>query len=202
MTPTPQPETPSLDPRLEARLNELTEGAFGRGQRAQAAAKQRYEEQTGQLYDLLSQADRRFAPSRQAQEQAVAALGLRAQGAGTSAAAQAVQAQREAAVAQASPQAILGGQIGAAQARSMGALEQEAAAKQAAYLRGVQGLGAGLMSEAEQRRAAEQEALRDIQVRFAAAQQFAASERDRQAAEAQKYLGAGLQLTSAVLGSI
>lgn len=182
-------------------LDQLTLGAYSRQEASQAAEQRRYEEQMGALRALIGQADQRFAPSRAAQEAAVVALGQRAAGLEGSAAAQAVQAQREAAIMQASPQAILGGQIGAAQARSMQGLEQEAAQRQAAYTRGVQQLGAGLMGEAEQRRAAEAEALRDLQVRYAAAQAFAGGERERRSQQQQGLFGGLAAFGGSLLGS-
>lgn len=166
-----------------------------------ALEKARYQEQIARLRGLIGQADERFAPARAGQEAAVAALQQRTASLAGGPAVQAVQAQREAAVAAASPQAILGGQIGSTQGRAIMGLEAEAAARQAAYLRGVQALGAGLASEAEQRRAAEAEALQDLQTRYAAAQRYAAGELERQTGQQYGLYGAGLQFGGAVLGS-
>ncbi len=156
---------------------------------AQREEAQRYQEQIGQLYGLVGQADERFAPSREAQLGAVDVLGQRASTLAQSAALAQMSARRQQLAAQAGQGAILGGQLGAAMAPQMQGIEQEAAARQQAYLRGVQQLGAGLMSEAEQRRAAEAEILRDLQVRYAAAQQAASSERSRQAEQRSNTLG-------------
>lgn len=170
-------------------------------QRGRKLEEERYAEQMGRLRGLIGQADQRFAPARAEQEAAVTALGQRAASLASGPAVQAVQAQREAATGLATPQAILGGQIGAAQRGAMMGLEQEAAARQAAYLRGVQALGAGLMTEAEQRRAAEAEALQDIQTRYAAAQRFAAGELERQAQQQQGLYGGMMAFGGSLLGS-
>jgi hypothetical protein len=83
----------------------------------------------------------------------------------------------------------------------MGALEQEAAARQAAYLRGVQALGTGLMSEAEERRLIEQEQIRDMQARFLAAQRIAAGQQERAAASRQQQMGSMAQFGGTILGA-
>lgn len=182
-------------------VDRITGGAFSTARRGKELEQQRYEEQMARLRGLIGETDQRFAPARTGQEAAVAALGQRAAGLAGGPAVQAVQAQREAAMGLATPQAILGGQIGAAQRGAMMGLEQEAAARQAAYLRGVQALGAGLMTEAEQRRAAEAEALQDIQTRYAAAQRFAAGELERQAQQRQGALGGLMAFGGSLLGS-
>lgn len=183
-------------------------------QRNAEAERRFYEQQVGALRGLERGAIERFAAARAPQEAAVAALGQRAGTLEGGAALQGVQQARERAQAQAmvaartpyggkgaSPEAaILGGAIGAAPAAQFGALEQEAAARQAAYLRGVQQLGAGLMTEAEQRRLTEQEMMRDMQARFLAAQQIAAANQERRAAQEQQRLGAFGTAIGTVLG--
>ena len=84
----------------------------------------------------------------------------------------------------------------------MGALEQEAAARQAAYLRSVASLGQGLMSEAEARRATEQEILRDMQTRFLAAQRLAGGQREQQAQESAAGLGRIGTVGGAIIGGL
>jgi hypothetical protein len=84
----------------------------------------------------------------------------------------------------------------------MGGLEQEAAARQAAYLRSVASLGQGLMSEAEARRATEQELLRDMQTRFLAAQRLAGAQREQQAQENAAGLGRIGTVGGAIIGGL
>jgi hypothetical protein len=154
-----------------------------------------YDQQMGGLKNLAANADTRFAAARAAQEAAVGTLGERAgtlQGSASLMAAQQAgeNAQARAMVAGRTPygakgagpeSAILGGQIGQAQAAQLGGLEQEAAQRQAAYLRGVGALSQGLAGEASERRMAEAEIQRDMQLRFAAAQQLAAGQAEQQA---------------------
>lgn len=174
-----------------------------------------YEQQAGALRGLERGALERFAEARAPQEAAVAALGQRAGTLEGGAALQGVQQAREGAQARAmvaartpyggkgaSPEsAILGGAIGAAPAAQFGALEQEAAARQSAYLRGVQQLGAGLMTEAEQRRLTEQELLKDMQARFLAAQRIAAGQQQQAAASRQAQYGQLATIGGTILGT-
>lgn len=153
-----------------------------------------YDRQVAGLQGLSANADARFADARAAQESAVGALGQRAGTLRGSAAVMAAQqagqnAQARAAIAgvaakgQRGPgaeSAILGGQIGQAQAAQLGGLEQEAAQRQSAYMRGVGALSQGLAGEAVERRATEAELQRDMQLRFAAAQSLAASKKEQQ----------------------
>ncbi len=173
--------------------------------------------QTGKtgLERLQGEQTQRFAQAAAPQEAAVAALGQRAGTLEGGAALQGVQQARERAQAQAmvaartpyggkgaAPEAaILGGAIGAAPAAQFGALEQEAAARQAAYLRGVQQLGAGLMTEAEQRRLTEQELLKDMQARFLAAQRIAAGQRQQTEASHQAQMGQLASIGGTILGT-
>jgi len=184
-------------------------------QRDAEAERAAYEQQVGALRGLERGAIERFAAARAPQEAAIAALGQRAATLEGGAALQGVQQARERAQAQAmvaartpyggkgaSPEAaILGGAIGAAPAAQFGALEQEAAARQAAYLRGVQQLGAGLMTEAEQRRLTEQELLKDMQARFLAAQRIAAGQQERSAASRQAQMGQLATVGGTILGT-
>lgn len=183
--------------------------------RDKEAERAAYQQQIGALRGLQAGTVERFAAARAPQVAAVEALGQRAGTLEGGAAMMASQQALEAAQARslvaartpyggkgASPEAaILGGQIGQAQAQAMGALEQEAAARQAAYLRGVQALGAGLMSEAEERRLIEQEQIRDMQARFLAAQRIAAGQQERAAASRQQQMGAMAQLGGTILGA-
>lgn len=183
--------------------------------RNKEAERAAYQEQIGALRNLQAGATERFAAARAPQEGALGVLGERAQtlegGAAMMAGQQALEAaQARSMVAARTPyggkgaaaeSAILGGQIGAAQAQAMGALEQEAAARQAAYLRGVQALGTGLMSEAEERRLIEQEQIRDMQARFLAAQRIAAGQQERAAASRQQQMGSMAQFGGTILGA-
>lgn len=183
--------------------------------RDKEAERAAYQQQIGALRGLQAGTVERFAAARAPQVAAVEALGQRAGTLEGGAALLQTQAAREQAQAsamaagrtmygnrEAGPEAaILGGQIGAAQAQAMGALEQEAAARQAAYLRGVQALGAGLMSEAEERRLIEQEQIRDMQARFLAAQRIAAGQQERAAASRQQQMGAMAQFGGTILGA-
>lgn len=167
-----------------------------------AAERAAYQEQIGALRGLQAGAAERFAAARQPQIAAVEALGQRAGTLEGGAAMLQAQAAREQAQARAmqSPSAILGGQVGQASAAAMGGLEQEAAARQAAYMRSVQALGAGLLNEAEERRLLEQEAQRDMQARFLAAQRIAAGQQERAAASKQAQMGAMGQIGGTILG--
>ena len=183
--------------------------------RDKEAERAAYQQQIGALRGLQASTVERFAAGRAPQVAAVEALGQRASTLEGGAALLQTQAAREQAQAsamaagrtmygnrEAGPEAaILGGQIGATQAQAMGALEQEAAARQAAYLRGVQALGAGLMSEAEERRLIEQEQIRDMQARFLAAQRIAAGQQERAAASRQQLMGSMAQLGGTILGA-
>ena len=158
----------------------------------------------GGLERMQSEQTQRFAQAAAPQEAAVAALGQRAATLEGGAALQGVQQARERAQAQAmvaartpyggkgaAPEAaILGGAIGAAPAAQFGALEQEAAARQAAYLRSVGALGSAATQEAEERRRVEQVMLQDLQARYAAAMQQAQYERQREADERARIQGA------------
>ena len=174
-----------------------------------------YEEQMAALRGLQSGGEARMAAARAPQEAALQVLGERA---GTLAGGPAMLANQQALeaaqvrsmVAARTPyggkggapeSAILGGQIGQAQAGAIGGLEQEAAARQAAYLRGIQQAGAGMLTEAEQRRLTEAELIKDMQLRFAAAQQIAAANQERRAAQEQQQLGAFGTAVGTVLGS-
>ena len=156
-----------------------------------------YQTGMGGLEQLQREQTQRFAAARAPQAQAVDVLGQRAQtlegGQAMLQGQQALEAaQARSLVAARSPyggkgtateSAILGGQIGQASAAGMGALEQEAAARQAAYLRGVGALGQGMTQEAEERRRVEQVMLQDLQARYAAAMQQAQYDRMREADE-------------------
>ena len=193
----PQPGTwaAAVPPEIRAMMEQA--------ERDKEAERRAYEEQIGALRGLQAGATERFAAARAPQVAAVEALGQRAGTLEGGAALLQTQAAREQAQARAmqAPGAILGGQIGATAADAMGALEQEAAARQTAYLRGVQALGAGLMSEAEERRLLEQEVQRDMQARFLAAQRIAAGQQERAAASRQQQMGAMYQLGGTILGA-
>ena len=174
-----------------------------------------YEEQIARLRAMPGQQIERMFAARAPQEAAVAALGQRAATLEGGAALQGVQQARERAQAQAmvaartpyggkgaSPEAaILGGQIGTAAASQFGALEQEAAARQAAYLRGLGALGQGITSEAEQMRLTEQELLRDMQARFLAAQRISGGLREREAQNRQQAYGQLGSIAGTILGA-
>ena len=163
-----------------------------------------YETGMGGLEQLQREQTARFEAARAPQAQALGVLGQRAQtlegGPATLQAQQGLEAaQARAMVAArtpyggkgASPEAaILGGQIGAAAAQGMGALEQEAAARQSAYLRGIGSMGQALGAEAEERRKLEAVMLQDLQARYAAAMQQAQYERMTEAAERARMQGA------------
>ena len=173
-----------------------------------------YDQQMGGLRNLAANADARFAAARAAQEGAVETLGERASTLQGSAALMAAQqagenAQARAMVAGRTPygakgagpeSAILGGQIGQAQAAQLGGLEQEAAQRQAAYLRGVGSLSQGIAGEASERRMTEAEIQRDMQLRFAAAQQLAAGQAEQQAKNNAAALGRVGGAAGAILG--
>lgn len=177
------------------------------------AEQQAYQQQLGGLQNLVAGSPAQFAAARAAQERAVGVLGQQAATLEGSQAALAGQqamnaAQARAMVAARTPYgkaaapeaAVLGGQIGAAQAASVGALEQEAAQRQAAYVRGLGALGAGTMNEVEQRRLAEQELLKDMQSRFLAAQRLAQGKQEQARAEDQARLGQAGSVAGAGLG--
>jgi hypothetical protein len=163
-----------------------------------------YQTGMGGLEQLQREQTQRFEAARAPQTQAVDVLGQRAQtlqgGQAMLQSQQAMEgAQARAMVAArtpyggkgASPEAaILGGQIGQASAAAMGGLEAEAAARQAAYLRGVQTLGSATAQEAEERRRVEQVMLQDLQARYAAAMQQAQYERQREAEDRARTQGA------------
>lgn len=163
-----------------------------------------YEQQIGALRAMQAGQEQRFAEARAPQVAAVEALGAGAQSLAGGAAMAQSQAAREAAQARAmaAPSAVLGGALGGVAAQSMQGLEQEAAQRQAAYMRGLQALGGGLVNEAEARRLTEQELLRDMQIRFAAAQRVAGAQRERAAQERQQQEGAFYQLAGTALGGM
>lgn len=142
-----------------------------------------YQTGMGGLEQLQREQTQRFEAARAPQMQAVDVLGQRAQTLEGSQAMLQAQAAREQAQARAmqSPSAILGGQIGAAAAPAMAGLEEQAAARQAAYVRGLGALGTAATQEAEERRRLEQVMLQDLQARYAAAMQQAQAERQREA---------------------
>jgi hypothetical protein len=196
---------------------ELAEQAAARAYRTpQQQEEEFYRQQVAGLQAMQQGADARFAAARAPQEAAAGVLGERAATLGGSAAMMAGQQAAEAAQARAmvagrtpyggkgtGPEAaILGGQLGQAAAAQMGGLEQEAAARQAAYLRSVASLGQGLMSEAEARRATEQELLRDMQTRFLAAQRLAGAQREQQAQENAAGLGRIGTVGGAIIGGL
>jgi hypothetical protein len=186
---------------LRRRAGDEAAEYFLAAQKSKTTEAEDYEAQIGGLRGMQAGLTERFAQARGPQEEAVAALGGRAARIDESRAAAQMAAQREAAQARAmvaartpyggkgaGPEtAILGGQIGMQQAAGMDALEQEAARRQGAYMQSLAALGAGTVTEAEQRRATEAEILRDMQARFLAAQQIAAGKEQRvKAAEAER----------------
>lgn len=178
--------------------------------RGAQSERELYDINTAGLRYLQAAQEGRFAQARAPMETAVGVLGQQAQTLeGSQALLQAEQAREQAQArmaAMAAPGAILGGQIGQSAAQSYGGLEQEAAARQAAYLRGIGALGEGLTSEAEQRRATEQEILRDVQVRYAAAQKLQAAKREEaaksKAAKSGGFWGAVGTLGGAIIGGL
>ncbi len=174
-----------------------------------------YEEQMAKLRALQAQQAERMAAARAPQVAAVTGLGVRAQTLEGGPALLEAQQARERAQAQAmvaartpyggkggSPEAaILGGQIGIAAAPGIAGLEQEAAARQAAYLRGLGALGQGLTTEAEQMRLTEQEILRDMQARFLAAQRIAAGKKEQQAQKDAAFMGTLGTVGGTILGA-
>ena len=144
-----------------------------------------YQTGMGGLEQLQREQTARFEAARAPQAQALGVLGQRAQTLEGGQAMMQAQQAREAAQARAmqAPQAILGGQLGAMAAQGIGGLEQEAAARQAAYLRGIGSMGQALGAEAEERRKLEAAMLQDLQARYAAAMQEAQQERMREADE-------------------
>lgn len=208
--PAAQPEQPyvgNVPPEFMAQVQA--------SKQAQEEERRAYEEQIARLRAMPGQQIERMFAARAPQEAAVTALGQRAATLEGGAALQGVQQARERAQAQAmvaartpyggkgaSPEAaILGGQIGTAAASQFGALEQEAAARQAAYLRGLGALGQGLASEAEQMRLTEQELLRDMQTRFLAAQRAAGGLQERSAASRQAQFGTAGTVAGTILGA-
>jgi hypothetical protein len=145
-----------------------------------------YQTAMGGLERLQREQTAAFQAAREPQQAAVAALGQRAATLEGGAAQMAAQQSLETAQRSAPMGAILGGQIGQAQAQQIGELEQEAAARQAAYFRGLGALGTGLMTEAEERRRVEQAMLQDLQARYAGAMQQAQFQRQTEAAERQR----------------
>jgi hypothetical protein len=172
-----------------------------------------YQTGMGGLEQLQREQSQRFQAARTPQTQAVDVLGERAATLEGGQAMLQTQAAREQAQAsamaagrtmygnrEAGPEAaILGGQIGAAAAPSMAGLQEEAAARQAAYVRGVGALGAATTQEAEERRRVEQVMLQDLQARYAAAMQQAQYERQREAEERARLQGAFMQAIPAGL---
>jgi hypothetical protein len=154
-----------------------------------------YQTAMGGLERLQREQTAAFQAAQAPQEAAVAALGQRAATLEGGAAQMAAQQGLEAAQRSAPMGAILGGQIGQAQAQQIGGFEQEAAARQAAYLRGVGALGTATMAEAEERRRVEQAMLQDIQARYAAAMQQAQFQRESEAADRQR-------TNAAILGAV
>lgn len=191
-TPARTQRAPGLSDEEMLRRLSTDEGAeyLTKAQDYKAEERAAYEEQIGGLRGMQAGLTERFAQARGPQEEAVAALGGRAARIDESRAAAQMAAQREALQARASQAQILGGQIGAQQGASMNALEQEAARRQGAYLQGLAALGAGTVTEAEQRRATEAELLRDMQARFLAAQQIAGGKQARAAAAEAERMGA------------
>ena len=144
-----------------------------------------YQTGMGGLEQLQREQTARFEAARAPQAQALGVLGQRAQTLEGGQAMMQAQQAREAAQARAmqAPQAILGGQLGAMAAQGIGGLEQEAAARQSAYLRGIGSMGQALGAEAEERRKLEAVMLQDLQARYAAAMQQAQQERMTEAAD-------------------
>jgi len=156
-----------------------------------------YQTGMGGLEQLQREQTARFEAARAPQAQALGVLGQRAQTLeGGQAMMQAQQgleaAQARSMVAARTPyggkgtspeSAILGGQIGIAAAPGIAGLEQEAAARQSAYLRGIGSMGQALGAEAEERRKLEAAMLQDLQARYAAAMQQAQQERMTEAAD-------------------
>lgn len=166
--------------------------------------KAAYEQQIGALRGMQATQEQRFEAARAPQVAAVDELGRATQSLAGAASVMRAQASREAAQADAmrAPAAVLGGALGTVAAQNMAALEQEAAQRQAAYMRGLQALGGGLVNEAEARRLTEQELLRDMQIRFAAAQRVAGQQRERTAQERQAQEGAFYAMAGTALGAV
>jgi hypothetical protein len=162
----------------------------------------------GGLANLQAQQTQRMAAARAPQEQAVSVLGQLANAPAVGQVNEAAQARAMVAArtpygkAAAPEAAILGGQIGAAQAAQAPALAQEAAQRQAAYMQGIGALGAGAMSEAEERRRAEAAMLQDLTARYGAAMQQAAIDRERDAADRQRNIGLVSQAVSLPLAFV
>jgi hypothetical protein len=173
-------------------------------QRNAEEERRAYEQQIGALRAMQAEQEARFAAARAPQMEALGVLGQRAQTLEGGPALLQAQQARESAQAQAmrAPQAILGGQLGAAAAQGMGAIEQEAAARQAAYARGLAQMGAGTLEEAQARRATEAELLRDMQTRFLAAQRIAAQGEQRAAANKAATLGGFGTVAGTILGAM
>lgn len=216
LAPAPAPTTPGSFETPAARAARERAVGFGVEARRNAEEERRmFEEQMAALRGLRTGGEARMEAARLPQEAAVQVLGERAGTLEGGAALMQGQQALEAAQARslvaartpyggkgaASESTILGGQIGAAQAGAMDAIAQEAAARQAAYLRGIQQVGAGMMTEAEQRRLTEAELIKDMQLRFAAAQQIAAANQERRAAQQQQQLGMIGTAAGTILGS-
>lgn len=156
------------------------------------------------MEQLQREQTQRFEAARAPQVQAVDVLGQRAQTVGGSAAMLQSQAAREAAQARAmaAPSAVLGGALGGVAAQSMQGLEQEAAQRQAGYMRGISALGAGTMQEAEERRRVEQAMIQDLQARYAAAMQQAQAQRMREAADEERMRAAIVQGVGSGIGML
>ena len=94
--------------------------------------------------------------------------------------------------------AILGGHLGQQQAAGFGALSNEAEQGQRAYMQTIQALGQGAAGEAQQRRALEEERMRDLQARFATAQNIAAGQQQQTAAQKQADIATGFKVAGTV----
>lgn len=163
-----------------------------------------YQTGMGGLEQLQREQTARFEAARAPQAQALGVLGQRAQTLEGGQAMMQAQQAREAAQARAmqAPQAILGGQLGAMAAQGIGGLEQEAAARQSAYLRGIGSMGQALGTEAEERRKLEAAMLQDLQARYAAAMQQAQQDRMTEAADRARMQGALVSSASAGLSML
>lgn len=145
----------------------------------------------------------RMAPYAEQQAEAARVLGARAQNLAGGQAALGMAATREQLEARAAtPQAILGGAIGAGTAQQAQGLAQEAAQRQAAFAQAVSGLGTASAAQAGLQRQAEAAMLQDLQTRYQAALSMAAAQQQQFEAAKQRQIGASAQGIGTVLGAV
>jgi len=175
---------------------------------ARAAEEQRQQRDKNTLLQLQADQDSRLAEGRNLQTAAVQNLQDRTRDYAGSQAVLGLDAARDKAQMMASrqPQAILAGGIGQMQAAQTArgsaydVLSAEAAARGQAAMRGQAMQGEALLGEVAERRKTEAELQADLQLRFQAAQQIAASHREQQAQNKADAQGRAGQVIGSLVG--